>query len=254
MIFGVLRGRRTGVADTNADGGVGCRSASSAGGETAGVEGGAASLSRALLSLSSLAAQQRALHYILQALQIQLCRDAVVAAFSNVSIELLLFFFFSKTRSDLRGPSSFPQDVGDRPEVEEPQASASLTASASASSSAAAASGATPTLSDLQALVKPKEIAALWELLKLSAARHDAADRTRATLTDVLTGVFSLFVCFFNYFDVDILVIRKSFSLFSSRDLFRVAKLCQQHVVKFLNKFFSSFLVLHLLRPCLAFH
>ncbi len=107
MIFGVLRGRRTGVADTNADGGVGCRSASSAGGETAGVEGGAASLSRALLSLSSLAAQQRALHYILQALQIQLCRDAVVAAFSNVSIELLLFFFLLKNSIRLEGTVFF---------------------------------------------------------------------------------------------------------------------------------------------------
>ena len=41
------------------------------------------SLSRVLLSLSSLAAQQRALHYILQTMQVQLCRDFIVAMYTQ---------------------------------------------------------------------------------------------------------------------------------------------------------------------------
>ena len=108
---------------------------------------GSTSLSRALLSMSSLAAQQRALHYILQALQIQLCRDVIVAAFDQ------------------------------------------RTAPESAETADGAHQSPIPVISsDLLALIRHKEIAALWELLRLNAAQGDFGTQTRNTLTDVLSS------------------------------------------------------------------
>lgn len=130
-----------GLTETFADGGRTCGGAP--------VKEARTSLSRALLSLSSLAAQQRALHYILQALRLQLCRDVIVAAFKQPSA------------SD---GAHFDLSDADRP--------------------------------DLHTLIEHKEIAALWELLKLSttqggelvSAQEGVSASIQSTLTDVLVG------------------------------------------------------------------
>jgi hypothetical protein len=116
-----------------------------------------ASLSRALLSLSSLEAQQRALHCVLYSMQIQLCRDAVVGIFSQQAV--------------VNGDS--PSQTG--------QAQLSPTDSIN---------GEAPVEQfDWTKLIKHKETAALWELLKLSSSScKPTSSEARTTLSNALLG------------------------------------------------------------------
>lgn len=115
-----------------------------------------ASLSRALLSLSSLEAQQRALHCVLYSMQIQLCRDAVVGIFSQ--------------RAVVNGDS--PSQTGQ----------AQLSSNES--------NGEAPIEQfDWTKLIKHKETAALWELLKLSSSScKQTSSEARTTLSNALLG------------------------------------------------------------------
>jgi hypothetical protein len=121
-----------------------------------------ASLSRALLSLSSLEAQQRALHCVLYSMQIQLCRDAVVCIFSQQAV--------------VNGDS--PSQTG--------QAQLSPTDSIN---------GEAPVEQfDWTKLIKHKETAALWELLKLSSSsckpRPGQLCPTLFSVSSRLSGIF----------------------------------------------------------------
>ena len=135
------------------------------------------SLSRALLSLSSLGAQQRVLHYMIQALQTQLCRDAIVAAFNQQQPSM-------PAQQQQQPPTPPPQQPQQPPVLlDSPQSSNSEGSQ-------------TCTNVDLYGLLKHKEMVALWQLLKLSAQQQPEADRTR-TLTNVLLGIVSCFYMIF---------------------------------------------------------
>ena len=113
-----------------------------------------ASLSRALLSLSSLEAQQRALHCILYSMQIQFCRDAVVGIFSQRAVV---------------NDDSLPQTQ--QLSLED------------------CSGGAPIEQLDWTKLIKHKETAAVWELLKLSSsACKESTSQARATLSNALLG------------------------------------------------------------------
>jgi hypothetical protein len=115
-----------------------------------------ASLSRALLSLSSLEAQQRALHCILYSMQIQLCRDAVVGIFSQRTV----------VNDDSR----------------------SQTGQTQLSSSESNGEASIEQL-DWTKIIKHKETAALWELLKLSSSSwKQMSSEARTTLSNALLG------------------------------------------------------------------
>lgn len=112
-----------------------------------------ASLSRALLSLSSFEIQQRALHCILYSMQIQLCRDAVVGMFCQSTI----------LKDNSVAQSQLLQDES---EVGTPNEHR-----------------------DWTKFIKDKETAALWELLKLSTTQSkEFFSDSQATLSDALLG------------------------------------------------------------------
>lgn len=113
-----------------------------------------ASLSRALLSLSSVEAQQRALHCVLYSMQIQLCRDAVVAIFSQRAT----------MNDDLLSQTGPAQSTSDETDGE----------------------GSVEQFDGIK-LIKHKETAALWELLKLfsSNCKHSSSE-ARTTLSNAL--------------------------------------------------------------------
>lgn len=119
-----------------------------------------ASLSRALLSLSSVEAQQRALHCVLYSMQIQLCRDAVVAIFSQRAT----------MNDDLLSQTGPAQSTSDETDGE----------------------GSVEQFDGIK-LIKHKETAALWELLKLfsSNCKHSSSE-ARTTLSNALLGGFNL--------------------------------------------------------------
>jgi hypothetical protein len=118
-----------------------------------------ASLSRALLSLSTLEAQQRALHCVLFSMQIQLCRVAVVGIFAQRTV----------VNDDSISPTQ-EHSLGD-------------------------CSGGEPIVQlDWTKFTKHKVIAALWELLKLSSSCKESAPQARISLSNALLGMFSSLV------------------------------------------------------------
>lgn len=118
----------------------------------------ATSLSRALLSLGSFSAQQRALCYILSSMQVQLCRDLVVGMFAQ--------------------PKAV---VGDQIHT-------------TIISPEACAMPIFPAVPDTIQLIGRKEIAALWELLKLASFRASSNSSEEAvnSLSGLLQGQYPI--------------------------------------------------------------
>lgn len=118
------------------------------------------SLARSLLSLSTLAAQQRSLQFIICSLQAKLCRDAIVSLFSQQLDQAV----------DSQSSSESWKDFSpDRCWAFFDESTDQLNLS----------------------LLKPKEISIMWELLKLSVANNSSEDSLktmRNTLTSVLIG------------------------------------------------------------------
>lgn len=127
-----------------------------------------ASLSRALLSLSSLEAQQRALHCILYSMQIKLCRDAVAALLTQSG----------QTRDGISEDASALHSDQHESSLESLQ-------------------DACPVELNWIKLLKHKETAALWELLKLanSDCKEDSS-QTKLVLSNAILGTSNISMCF----------------------------------------------------------
>lgn len=122
------------------------------------------SLSQALVSLSSFASQQRALHFILHSLQVQLCREIVIGIFD----------------------SSHPSNLTSITE------SSHVTVKDTDSSlkSYLALENLTSEI-DLAYLVQPKEVVVYWELLKL-ASNQGGPIQTQTILTNILLSKLNI--------------------------------------------------------------
>jgi len=129
------------------------------------------SLARSLLSLSTLAAQQRSLQFIICSLQAKLCRDAIVSLFSQQLDQAVDSQSSSESWKDFSPDRcwAFFEESTDQ--------------------------------LNLSSLLKPKEISIMWELLKLSVANNSSEDllkTMRNTLTSVLIGT-SIFHLSYSY-------------------------------------------------------
>ena len=123
------------------------------------------SLSQALFSLSSIASQQRALHFILHSLQVQLCREIVIGIFGS------------------HHPSELASITESSVEDNDSSLKSYLTLENSISES------------DLAYLVKHKEVVVYWELLKLTS-NQGGPIQTQTTLTNVLLS--KLYIYYLN--------------------------------------------------------